>query len=172
MTLWHISFLVLNFMSVVSSVPSIATVIQPGLGPPLPRRLVFFTRFNLLARCRLTRHESKKKLPSDAIRTPTRSSHRSSEGLCYLLDQCNGLLEMLHGADVRSAVSGIAVNLSVPSVVYLRFQVILPSREYTSCWDTRTRNARWVVERINANTVTGSADRKKASQTLASRFSG
>ncbi|CAM9231230.1 unnamed protein product [Ectocarpus sp. 4 AP-2014] len=41
-------------------------------------------------------------------------------------------------------------------------QVILPSEEYTSCWDSRTRNARWVVERINLNTVSGPGDRKKS----------
>lgn len=40
-------------------------------------------------------------------------------------------------------------------------QVILPSEEYTSCWDSRTRNARWVVERINVNTITGPGVRKK-----------
>eukprot|EP00903_Cladosiphon_okamuranus_P018902 g17385.t1 len=41
-------------------------------------------------------------------------------------------------------------------------QVILPSEEYTSCWDSRTRNARWVVERINVNTITGPGDRRKS----------
>eukprot|EP00752_Nemacystus_decipiens_P015583 g13906.t1 len=41
-------------------------------------------------------------------------------------------------------------------------QVILPSEEYTSCWDSRTRNARWVVERINVNTIMGPGDRDKS----------
>ncbi|CAN0004308.1 unnamed protein product [Ascophyllum nodosum] len=42
-------------------------------------------------------------------------------------------------------------------------QVILPSDEYTSCWDSRTRTPRWVVERINIDTVTGPADRRMSS---------
>lgn len=41
------------------------------------------------------------------------------------------------------------------------YQVILPSHEYTSCWDSRNRNARWVVERINIATITGTGDRKR-----------
>lgn len=40
-------------------------------------------------------------------------------------------------------------------------QVILPSQEYTSCWDSRTRNVRWVVERINKATLTGCGDRSR-----------
>ncbi|CAM9291424.1 unnamed protein product, partial [Sphacelaria rigidula] len=49
-------------------------------------------------------------------------------------------------------------------------QVILPSQEYTSCWDSRTRNVRWVVERINKATLTGCGDRSRASFKADSRL--
>ncbi|CAN0417923.1 unnamed protein product [Pylaiella littoralis] len=68
--------------------------------------------------------------------------------------------------DDSSGGSAIASDFVMPFVKRYGYpdldQVILPSEEYTSCWDSRTRNARWVVERINLNTVSGPGDRKKS----------
>lgn len=55
----------------------------------------------------------------------------------------------------------IRVTPGAPHKPPIAAQVILPSMEYSSCWDSRTRNARWVVERINLNTINGPGDRNK-----------
>ncbi|CAM9100597.1 unnamed protein product [Discosporangium mesarthrocarpum] len=39
-------------------------------------------------------------------------------------------------------------------------QIILPYEQFTSCFDSRTRNPRWVLERINKFTVGGPGDRR------------